>query len=252
MENENRIWIVGGSSGIGFELVKLLLQDGFYLVVSSRAAQSNKALKDLKKQFPSNISLINLDVSQNNFTKTIKEVLEVYSGLDIWFYNAASYEVMGIDSWDINKFIQMSNTNYLGAVKIMTELISYFKEQKKGRWIWNLSLSSYFGLPKGGAYSAPKAALLNLAQSLHPELKQKNINLQIINHGFVKTRLTAKNDFKMPQLMSSKFTAQKIFEAIKSSKDFEIRFPMKLALFLQFLSWLPYKISLKITKNMLS
>ncbi len=112
-------------------------------------------------------------------------------------------------------------------------------------------MSSYFGLPQGGGYSAPKAALVNLAQALHPELDLLNIKLQIINHGFVKTRLTDKNSFEMPQLMTPLFTAEKILEGIEKSNSFEIRFPFILSLFLRTLRFLPYKVSLALTKKMI-
>ena len=67
----------------------------------------------------------------------------------------------------------------------------------------------------------------------------------------MKTRLTDKNKFEMPQLMQPKFTAEKIFEGIQNPNSFEIRFPLLLTLFLRVLSLLPYKISLVITKKML-
>ena len=251
MEKNERIWIIGGSSGIGLELVKILLDDGFKLVVSSRTATKNEHLEKLQINFKNSLYLIDLDVNDEHFKDKIAEAFGVYDGLDIWFYNAAVYEVMGIDNWDKEKFIQLNNTNYLGVVKLMTDILPFFEKQKYGRWIWNLSLSSYFGLPKGGAYSAPKAALLNLAQSIQPELKNINIDLQVVNHGFVKTRLTAKNDFEMPQLMSPEFTALNIYKKIKNSNSFETSFPFKLSAFLRLLSILPYKISLAITRKMI-
>jgi len=251
MFKRKRIWIIGGSSGIGLELVKILLMNYYKIIISSRKATSNQSLLDLRSTYKDSIYLLNLDVNQGNFNNQIKEAWSVYNGLDIWFYNAAAYEVMGIDEWNIDKFIAMNQTNYMGAVKIMTEILPYFEKQGFGRWIWNLSLSAYFGLPKGGAYSAPKAALLNLAQAIQPELKIKNINMQIINHGFVKTRLTAKNKFDMPQLMTPEFAAQKIFEGMQKESEFEIAFPFKLGTFLKILALLPYKISLVITKKML-
>ena len=178
----------------------------------------------------------------------------IYDGLDIWFYNAAAYEVMSIDAWDIEKFEQMNDVNYLGVIRVMSNLLPLLrknKTRKNVKWIWNCSLSSYFGLPNGGGYSAPKAALVNLAESILPELEVSNINLQIINHGFVKTRLTAKNEFQMPQVMEAKETAEKILEGMEKSSSFEIRFPFGLRIFLSLLKMLPYKISLALTKKML-
>lgn len=253
METSNKkIWLVGGSSGIGLELSKILLKNSFKLIVSSRETNKNIELLKLKEEYKKNLYLLDFDVSNNEDTnKKVKEAWEAFNGIDIWFYNAGAYEVMDMKAWDYNKFAQMNSINYLGAVNIMTEVSKYFLQQKRGKWVWNLSLSTYFGLPKGGGYSAPKTALLNLAQSIYPELKQENIDLQIINHGFVKTRLTSKNNFEMPQLMEADFAAQEIYKAIVKDNSFEIRFPTKLRLFLQFLSIIPYKFSLAITKRML-
>ena len=252
MQANKTIWIIGGSSGIGFELVKHCLQKNYTVIASSRNASSNKDLKELKEQYKSSISLLDIDVSLKEEIKDkVKNAWNIYNKIDIWFYNAGAYEVMNINSWETSKFEQMNEVNYLGIIRVMNELLPYFKEQKAGQWIWNSSLSSYFGLPQGGGYSAPKAALVNLAQSLQPELLRENIKLQIINHGFVKTRLTYKNSFEMPQLMEASYTAQKILKEIETSSSFEIRFPIVLSLFLSLLRFLPYKLSLNITKRTL-
>jgi short-subunit dehydrogenase len=133
----------------------------------------------------------------------------------------------------------------------MTHLLPYFERQGHGRWVFNGSLASYFGLPYGGGYSAPKAALMNLAESIQPELLAKNIKLQTINHGFVKTRLTDKNDFDMPELMAVETAAEKIAEALEGPYRFETHFPPKLSFFLRMLRVLPYGIALALTRRML-
>jgi len=252
MEPQKKIWIVGGSSGIGLELVRLCLGVNYKVVISSRTATQKAILLNLKEQYPKNLSLIDLDVSQKNqMESSVQKAWNSFDGLDIWFYNAGAYEIMSIDEWESEKFEQMNEVNYLGIVRLMTLLLPYFKRQKKGHWVWNASLSSYFGLPQGGGYSACKAALVNLAQSIQPELRLENIDLQIINHGFVKTGLTDKNTFEMPQLMTPQYTAKKILKSIQNPKSFEIRFPFLLATFLKTLAILPYKISLSVTKKML-
>lgn len=252
MKPKKRIWIVGGSCGIGLELVKLCLDNNYLVIASSRSTTRTEALIELESRFPKELKLLDIDVStKNNLKNVVEKAWNSFDGLDIWFYNAGAYDVMSIENWDSEKFEQMNEVNYLGVVRIMTELLPYFKKYKKGHWIWNSSLSSYFGLPQGGGYSAPKAALVNLAESIHPELELLNINLQIINHGFVKTRLTDKNKFEMPQLMEPEFTALKILEGIEKKSSFEIRFPFLLSSFLNLLKFIPYKISLSITKKLL-
>jgi len=247
-----RIWIVGGSSGIGLELVKLWLLNGDRLVVSARQACSNEMLQVLEEVYPDNLRLVDMDVTDpNSVNEAVKGVWDLYEGLDMWFYNAGAYETMKVHEWKFEHFKQMNTVNYLGAVNLMTELSALFETQGYGRWVVNLSLSSYIGLPYGGGYSAPKAALLNLAESIQPELMEKNIQLQVINHGFVKTRLTSKNDFEMPQLMEPESAAQKIFEGLKKPYAFEIRFPFALSFFLRLLRILPYRLSLALTKKAL-
>jgi len=247
-----RIWIVGGSSGIGLELVRLLLKQEYRVVVSSRSATHSEALLRLKKEYKECLYCLDLDVTDVAFMdENVKEAWGVYQGIDIWLYNAGAYEAMSVSQWKLEQFELMNQVNYLGAVRLMHALEPLFHAQGGGRWIWNLSLSSYFGLPLGGAYSAPKAALVNLAEALQPELKERGIALQIINHGFVKTRLTAKNSFEMPELMEPKEAAEKILKGINAPYHFEIRFPFKLGLFLRALRFMPYRLSLALTRKML-
>ncbi len=249
---KQRIWIVGGSSGIGLELVKKWLQEGMYVITSARKASSTKELLALKQIYEKHIQIIDMDVtSMESVKKAVPQAWKRFEGIDVWFYNAAVYEVMSTKEWDVDHFEAMMQINYMGAVRVMKELLPYFDKKGEGRWIWNASLSSYFGLPLGGGYSAPKAALLNLAESLQPELREKGIQLQVINHGFVKTRLTEKNSFEMPELMTPEDAAEHIIQGINNSNRFEIHFPFKLSTFLQILRLLPYRISLSVTKKML-
>ena len=248
-----RVWIIGASSGIGLELVKLWLDNNFQVVASARDIENLPKLLELKSKYSTNLELINIDVLDNeNVQKSVYKAFNVFNGLDICFYNVGIYESMSYEQWDISNFESMININYLGVLRVLKPLITYLEKQEhKSNIVLNASLASYFGLPYGGAYSASKAALVNLAQSLQPELQRKNIYLQIINHGFVKTRLTAKNDFEMPQLMEVDFAARKIFDELNKSYKFEISFPFVLSKFLRILSFIPYGLSFSITKKFL-
>lgn len=249
---KKRIWIVGGSSGIGLELVKKWLLEGNFVVASARHASDTKDLLALKHIYETHLQIVDIDVtSMDSVSKAVYQAWRRFDGLDVWFFNAAVYEVMSVKEWNVAYFNAMMQVNYMGAVKVMSELIPYFEAQKSGRWIWNASLSSYFGLPLGGGYSAPKAALVNLAEALQPELVAKGIELQVINHGFVKTRLTQKNTFEMPELMTPEEAAEKIIKGINKPYRFEIHFPFKLSTFLQTLRIIPYRLALAMTKKML-
>lgn len=248
-----KVFIIGASSGIGLELVKIWLENGYQVVASSRNAKENLELNKLNHIYIKELKLLNIDVTDNkSVEKCVDEAFNIYKNYDICFFNAGIYESTTIDDLKIENFEDMININYLGAVRILKNLIRYLKSKEKTtRVVLNGSLSSYFGLPYGGAYGASKAALVNFAQSIQPELKKENIDLQIINHGFVSTRLTDKNDFEMPQLMHPKKAAEKIFTHINKPYKFEITFPFILSKFLRLISLLPYSLSLFITKKFL-
>ncbi|MGA1932191.1 SDR family NAD(P)-dependent oxidoreductase [Arcobacter sp. YIC-464] len=246
------IWIIGASSGIGYELTKLYLQNGYIVVASSRNAKESYELNSLKLAFKQTLFIKSIDVEdKNSIINAINYVWSKLNYLDVCIFNAGVYESTSLNSLDIEKFEEMININYLGAVRLTDIITSKFENQGFGKLVLNASLSSYFGLPNAAAYGASKAALVSFAQAIQPELIRKNIELQIINHGFVKTRLTNKNDFEMPQLMTSNYAALKIFHELNKSYRFEIKFPFKLSFFLYLLKILPYKVSLAITKGLL-
>lgn len=246
------VWIIGGSSGIGLELAKEYLYNGHRLVVSARKASQSEALQELQKKFTENLSLVDIDVTDTQSVQNgVEKAWYSYGVIDTAIYNAGAYESMKHKEWSFDHFEMMNNVNYLGALRVIIALSPYFEVQKKGNFVFNLSISSYFGLPYGGGYSAPKAALLNLCESLQPELMMKNIKLQVINHGFVKTRLTAKNNFPMPQLLEPNQAAKKIYKELQKPYRFEIYFPRTISLFLKLLRMLPYGFSFMITKKVL-
>lgn len=249
---KKNIWIVGCSSGIGLQLLKLYLKNGHSVVASSRNANDSYELKQYLKDYKSTLKLVNLDVQNiDDIKEKTKEVFSHFITLDLLIFNAGVYESMSSEQINIKYVESMMDINYLGAVRLTKEVIPYFYKQDFGRFVFNGSLSSYFALPYSFAYSASKSALVSFAQSIQPELLQRNIETQIINHGFVKTRLTDKNDFEMPQLMSTKEAALNIYKGIQSNYKFEISFPFKMSFFLKLLNILPYKISLFISRKLL-
>lgn len=249
------LWLVGASEGIGLALAAQALTHGWQVIASARQAEQNPALLALQAQFAPRLTLLNLDVTDANACQNAAEqAWQAYDGIDIWFYNVATYRPMNLQQSNVADYEMMNQTNYLGAVRLLHALLppSRMQAQRQPvKWVWNISLASYFGLPYGGAYSAPKAALYNLAESLAPELLELGIHLQVINHGFVKTRLTALNDFAMPGLMTPEAAAQRIFGALQNSSAFEVRFPLALGLWLRLLRCLPKAWSLKIGATLL-
>ncbi len=104
-------------------------------------------------------------------------------------------------------------------------------------------------LPIGQPYSSSKAGLINFVESLYAE-SPENIDIKIINPGFVKTSMTDMNHFTMPMIISSENAADRIIAGLNSNR-FEICFPTLFVLIMKFLRILPYKIKLFLTQKIL-
>ena len=87
-------------------------------------------------------------------------------------------------------------------------------------------------------YGASKAALISLAETMRYDLKGTGVVVRIVNPGFIKTRLTEKNSFKMPMLMSSERAATRVINAM-SSKRFRTDFPAPFSWFIKTLHFIP-------------
>ena len=112
------------------------------------------------------------------------------------------------------------------------------------------SVAGYSGLPRAAAYGSTKAALTNLAESLKHECNERNIDVTVVNPGFVKTPLTDLNDFPMPFIMELDDAAEAMYKGLASRK-FEVTFPKRFTWLLKFMRILPYPIYFRLTRKLL-
>jgi short-subunit dehydrogenase len=102
------------------------------------------------------------------------------------------------------------------------------------------SVAGFRGLPKSLAYGPTKAALTNLAENLYLDLEPLGVGVSVIHPGFVKTLLTAQNDFTMPALITPEQAAEAMI-AGWTKGDFDIHFPKRFTRVMKLLRLLPYR-----------
>ena len=136
----------------------------------------------------------------------------------------------------------------MGAVNGLSAVIPVFIDRKRGHVGVVASVAGYSGLPLAGAYGASKAALINMCESLRPELEAEGVGLSVINPGFVRTPLTAKNKFPMPFLIDADVAARQIYSGMIKGK-FEIALPRSFVIILKILRLLPYGIYFPLIKK---
>jgi NAD(P)-dependent dehydrogenase (short-subunit alcohol dehydrogenase family) len=110
------------------------------------------------------------------------------------------------------------------------------------------SVAGYVGLPRGQLYSATKAAIINLAESLRVEYAP-DVQVRLVCPGFVRTRLTDKNDFEMPGLLSPEEAARAIADGLAGDR-FEVHFPRSFTWKIKLLQTLPYPLALRLTSRL--
>jgi short-subunit dehydrogenase len=112
------------------------------------------------------------------------------------------------------------------------------------------SVAGYMGLPTAAAYGLSKAGVINLCESLRPELEREGILLQVVNPGFVRTPLTDRNEFEMPFLMEPDAAAKAFADGLESAR-FEIYFPKLFVRLMKLLRILPYGLALGLMRRTL-
>ena len=228
---------MGASEGIGRSLAKKLAAAGATLILSAR---SMDRLDSLLEELEGEHLIVSLDVTEG---KSVERAWEKIDSLkfvpDIFIYNSGYYEPMSAMNCDFEIVKKMLDINLYGTFTVLSKIIPAFLQNRKGHIVLVGSVAGYSGLPRSMGYGASKAGIINLAESLYCDLKKQGIRVQVVNPGFVKTRLTAKNTFDMPFIITADEAANYIFKGLTSS-SFEIRFPWFFSTLLKILKTLPY------------
>ena len=226
------IWIIGASSGIGEALARELASQGAHLILSARSEDKLNAINDsLNKAH----TVLPVDVSH---AKDVIKAAKTIQSLDSVIFMAALYAPHSPKTKDINFIHDMITVNLGGAFNTVNAVLPIFEKQGYGQITLCGSVAGYRGLPYGQPYCATKAAIINYAESLKIELEDKNIDIKVINPGFVKTPLTDKNSFQMPMMIEAEDAAKSLTKGL-ASKAFEIHFPKKFTWIMKILDILP-------------
>lgn len=231
-------WVTGASQGIGRALALELAQRGARVAISARGVES---LSDLARQCPG-LHAEPLDVTDAEaVSASVGRIEQAQGPLDLAVLNAGVYQPLpgGLAAPEV--FAEHMAVNYQGVVNGLCAVLPGMRARGRGQVAVVASLAGYCGLPQAAAYGPTKAALINLAETMRLELRGSGVDLRLINPGFVATRLTAKNRFAMPSLLTPEDAARRILAGL-AGDAFEIAFPFGFATWMRLLRLLPYGI----------
>ncbi len=241
-----RVWIVGASSGIGRALALQLLSLGATVAVTGRRSEP---LESIALHHPLAWPLP-LDANDTAaLAAATSTLLARWARIDLVVWMAGTYHPMQVDPFDAHAAREIVTVNLLGPLDGLAVLLPVLLAQGNGALALVGSVAGYRGLPKGLAYGPSKAALINLAEALFLDLRPRGIGVHVINPGFVETRLTARNDFKMPAVMTPEAAAAAIVAGFARGR-FEMHFPRRFTVWLKLGRILPYRLYFALTRRL--
>lgn len=226
-------WLVGASHGLGYALAQALDAEGVRLILSARSPEPLAELADsLNDAAP-----LPLDVTDS---AAVAQAADKIGSLDGVIYCAGAYDPMAAPDWDADSAEQMADVNFMGALRVLGHVVPDMADRNTGHVVIIGSLAGHRGLPNAIGYGASKAAAMHLAENIRADLRGNNVKVQIVNPGFIRTRLTDKNAFEMPQIMSAEDAARRTLNAMKSNR-FSTSFPAPFAWLFVLGRYLPLK-----------
>jgi short-subunit dehydrogenase len=223
-ENKKAV-VIGATSGMGRQTAKIIAKNGYDVGLVGRRIE---LLQSLQKEIPTKTYIKQIDVTQDNATELLEELIVEMEGIDLILIAISSYNDTHFE--DTKEAQQkIIDVDLLGFHKMAEFALGHFRKQKSGHLVGISSFEGLRGNAKGPIYSATKAFISRYLEGIRNEMIQKNISIYVtdIIPGWVDTEDTTLS--KLPPTYWSKFphtfwvattqdAAVQIYDAIKKKK----------------------------------
>ena len=212
MSERKVVLITGASSGIGQSTARLLTQRGFTVFGTSRKSSGIDAIPG--------VEVLPLDVRiDESVDACLEAVSKQAERVDI-VINNAGYELGGaIEETTLEEVKAQFETNFYGVARMIKAVLPIMRRQGKGQIINISSLAGLVPVPFLGIYSASKFALEGYTEGLRHELKPFNIQVSLVEPGFIKTNLASNRQYTADQISDYERWRQRAFEAMRQYEE---------------------------------
>jgi short-subunit dehydrogenase len=170
--------------------------------------------------------------------RTVAAIEGTHGPIALAILNAGVYDQRERQGFDAGVAWATVETNLGGVIFCAAPVIAAMRARGRGQIAFVASLAGYRGIPGSLAYGASKSAVIHLAEGLKLTYEPDGLTIQVITPGFVRTAMTAGNDYAMPFMVDVDQAARVILRGLVKG-GFEITFPKRLAYTLKAASFLP-------------
>ena len=184
----NTVLITGASRGLGANFSKVLAQDGFQIIGVGRNIQNLKSVISSLPNQNLGHSYLELDITDSLQVQKMLNDLNIYALIN----NAGIANTKLLHEETYSDLTKIIDTNLLGSINVSNALIPNMIKNKNGKIINIASTLGYRPLSFVGAYSATKAALIQITKSQSIELAKYNICVNALAPGYILTDINRK------------------------------------------------------------
>lgn len=236
------ILITGASSGIGAALAEAYAAPGVRLALCGRNEARLTMVAGLCRSAGASVTTATLDVRDAAAMASWIEALEQEAPLDLVIANAGISGGTGSGGEDRSQTEEIFAVNLDGVVNVVQPAVEAMRRRGRGQIAIMSSLAAFRGFPGAPAYCASKAAVRVWGEALRNDLARDGVGVSVICPGFVRSRMTAVNDFPMPFLMDAEKAAPIIRRGLARNRA-RIAFPWQMYAQVWLLAALPTALS---------
>ncbi len=245
MKNPRNILITGGSSGIGEALALHYAAPGIFLALSGRDTERLEAVAARCRERGAEVTAETVDVTDRAAMEAWMRQVDDKNPLDLVIANAG----ISIGRNASNTLADIAEkcfaANVSGVFHTIHPAIDAMTARARGQIAIVASVAGLMGMPGHPVYSASKNAVRAYGEALRGTLAPHGIEVNVICPGFIESRMTAKNDFPMPFIMTAEKTARIIARGLARNKA-RIVFPWQLYYLVRLMTFLPIGLATKL------